>query len=152
MRDDRDPADVAREIIDSNSFMVLGTADADGRPWAAPVWYAPDGYSRFLWVSKPGARHSHNLAARSALAIVIFDSRVTPGEGDAIYMDAEAELVPDDEIDEAMATFSRHGEKSSLPAWTRANVEGEAKHRLYRATASAQFVLDEHDERVPVEL
>ena len=33
----------ARRIIDANSYMTLATADADGRPWATPVWFAPDG-------------------------------------------------------------------------------------------------------------
>jgi hypothetical protein len=109
MRGDQDPAEAAREIIDSNSYMVLGTADAAGRPWASPVWYAPEGYTRFLWVSKPGARHSRNLAARPELGIVIFDSRVPPGHGEGVYMEATAELVPNDQNDEAMATFSRPG-------------------------------------------
>jgi Pyridoxamine 5'-phosphate oxidase len=151
MRDDADPAQAARAIIDSNSFMVLGTANADGRPWASPVWYAPEGYTEFLWVSDPGARHSRNLADRPELAIVIFDSSVPPGHGEGVYMEAVAGLVPDAEIDEAIATFSRH-EASSEEPWTRANVEGDAKHRLYRARASKQFVLNEHDERVPVDL
>jgi hypothetical protein len=151
MRDRRDPVEVAREIVDSNSYMVLGTADAGGRPWACPVWYAPEGYAGFLWASKPGARHSRNLAARPELGIVIFDSSVIPGQGDAIYMEASAAVVAEDEIDEAIATFSRHGARDALPEWTRADVQGDAKHRLYRATATAQFVLDEHDERVRVE-
>ena len=30
----------ARAIIDANSYMVLGTADASGLPWASPVWFA----------------------------------------------------------------------------------------------------------------
>ena len=34
--------------------MTLATADADGVPWASPVWYAPDGYSELLWVSQAG--------------------------------------------------------------------------------------------------
>ena len=58
-----DYADSARAIIDRNAYMVLGTADADGTPWASPVWFATAGYSEFVWVSKPGTRHSRNLAA-----------------------------------------------------------------------------------------
>ncbi len=45
--------------------MTLGTADEGGTPWVSPVWYAPDGYTEFLWVSDPEARHSRNLAARA---------------------------------------------------------------------------------------
>jgi nitroimidazol reductase NimA-like FMN-containing flavoprotein (pyridoxamine 5'-phosphate oxidase superfamily) len=42
---------VARAIIDGNRYMVLGTADADGRPWVTPVYYAPSGYAELYWVS-----------------------------------------------------------------------------------------------------
>jgi hypothetical protein len=48
----RDLAVLAREIIDANRYMTLATADGEGRPWAAPVWYAHRGYTDFLWVSK----------------------------------------------------------------------------------------------------
>jgi predicted pyridoxine 5'-phosphate oxidase superfamily flavin-nucleotide-binding protein len=33
-------AECARRIIDANSYATLATADADGRPWATPVWFA----------------------------------------------------------------------------------------------------------------
>ena len=70
--------------------MTLATADAAGVPWASPVWYAPRGYSELFWVSYPDARHSRNLAERPQLSIVIFDSTVAPGHGQAVYMEAEA--------------------------------------------------------------
>ena len=35
--------DAARAIVEANRFMTLATADADGVPWASPVWFAPDG-------------------------------------------------------------------------------------------------------------
>ena len=31
---------MARAIIESNRYMVLGTADEDGVPWVTPVWFA----------------------------------------------------------------------------------------------------------------
>ena len=65
--------DTARAIIDANTYLTLATAGADGQPWASPVWYAHADYREFLWVSRPDARHSQNLAARAQLAIVIFD-------------------------------------------------------------------------------
>ena len=59
-------------------YMTLATADADGVPWASPVWYATEDGRDFYWVSDPGARHSRNIAQRPEIAIVIFDSTVTP--------------------------------------------------------------------------
>ena len=32
---------IARRVIDSNQFITIGTADEEGVPWVAPVWYAP---------------------------------------------------------------------------------------------------------------
>ena len=73
--EEHDWSALARELIDGGRFMALGTADADGRPWVSPVWYAPAEYRELFWVSKPGARHSSNISARPEVAIVIFDAR-----------------------------------------------------------------------------
>ena len=35
---------LARGIVDSNLYATLATADAEGRPWASPVWFAHEGY------------------------------------------------------------------------------------------------------------
>lgn len=137
----------AQEIIDANRFMTLATAGADGRPWASPVWYAPDG-GTFLWVSKPAARHSRNLAERPDVGIVIFDSSRRPGDTSALYLEAVAEEI----APQAIEVFSRYGVAQELPPWTEADVTAPARHRLYRATVSQAYVLDDHDERIPVAL
>lgn len=43
-----DLEELARTIIDSNMYMVLGTADESGQPWVSPVYYASAGYKEFL--------------------------------------------------------------------------------------------------------
>jgi nitroimidazol reductase NimA-like FMN-containing flavoprotein (pyridoxamine 5'-phosphate oxidase superfamily) len=144
-----DPEATARAVIESNRYLTLGTADADGLPWVSPVWYATEDGRHFYWVSSPDARHSGNIAARPQVSIVIFDSQVTPGSAEAVYMSAVAEQVVDD-LDAGLAVFNARGEAQGLRPWTRADVQPPAKHRLYRAVAREQFVLDLHDERVPV--
>ncbi len=42
--------------------------------------------------------------------------------------------------------------EQGLPVWTRDKVLPPAKHRLYRAMVHEHFVLDDHDERLPVTL
>jgi len=37
--------DIAREILRARSYVVLATADADGVPWASPVWFAMESYA-----------------------------------------------------------------------------------------------------------
>ena len=65
-----DRAAAARAIIDEIFFMTLATVDAQGVPWATPVWFAHAEYSEFLWVSRPDTRHSQNIAATAPIAIV----------------------------------------------------------------------------------
>ena len=149
MSDPTDLPALARSIIDTNRYMTLATADGDGTPWASPVWYAPADYRDFYWVSRPEATHSRNLAVRPHLAIVIFDSHEAGG-WKALYLSATAEQVAD--VDDGIEIFSRHGEAQGLRRWTRDDVLAPARHRLYRATASEVFVLDPHDERIPVSL
>jgi nitroimidazol reductase NimA-like FMN-containing flavoprotein (pyridoxamine 5'-phosphate oxidase superfamily) len=143
-------AETARRLIDEGRYMTLATADGEGRPWASPVWYAHDGYRDFVWVSKPDARHSANLADRQEAAIVIFDSHRVPGETEAVYVEAKAAEVADGDLDAGIEIFSRRSEAQGLAAWTRDDVTGGAAHRLYRAVASAQYLLGENDRRVPV--
>ena len=86
--------------------MTLATADADGAPWASPVWFAHEQYETFLWMSRPGARHSRNIAARREIAIVIFDSTVSPHQRNAVYVEAAAAIVPDAELADAVAVYA----------------------------------------------
>jgi nitroimidazol reductase NimA-like FMN-containing flavoprotein (pyridoxamine 5'-phosphate oxidase superfamily) len=135
-----------REIVDAGSYMVLGTADADGRPWASPVWYAPDAYREFFWVSAPEVRHSRNIAARPEISIVIFDSRVRPGSGQAVYMTATAEQVAEDE-ERGMEIFSRRARAQGIEReWTVADVQPPSPIRLYRATVTEHSMLDKSDQ------
>jgi hypothetical protein len=146
-----DPAARAREIINSNQYLTLATADAEGRPWASPVWFAHDGYPHFLWVSRPDARHSRNLASRPEVAIVVFDSTVAIGTGDAVYAEAAAARLDGPVAAGPIEAFSRRSLECGGRAWTPDDVGPGAALRLYRATASALFILGENDERIAVD-
>ena len=54
-------------LLAANKYMVLATADADGVPWATPVYFAPRDESRLYWVSSPDSRHSRNIAVRATV-------------------------------------------------------------------------------------
>jgi nitroimidazol reductase NimA-like FMN-containing flavoprotein (pyridoxamine 5'-phosphate oxidase superfamily) len=156
-RDERTPADVVREIIDGNLYMVLGTADETGRPWASPVYFAHAGYGELLWVSSPDATHSRNIAVRPEVGIVVFDSRAAIGTGQGVYMTAVAQAVPSDEVERGIAVFSRRSQAHGGAPWTAADVEteGDSAIRLYRATVAAHSILAKDgrpDHRIPVEL
>jgi nitroimidazol reductase NimA-like FMN-containing flavoprotein (pyridoxamine 5'-phosphate oxidase superfamily) len=152
MSDERDLEGIGRAIIDANLYMVLGTADENGRPWVSPVYYAPAGYREFFWVSSPDATHSRNLVARPEVSIVVFDSSVPISTGQGVYMSATARELVGDERAEAIETFSRRTLAHGGREWTLEDVQSPARLRLYRATAGDQYVLGERDRRVPVSL
>jgi nitroimidazol reductase NimA-like FMN-containing flavoprotein (pyridoxamine 5'-phosphate oxidase superfamily) len=147
-----DAADDAKRIIDANLYMTLATADAEGRPWASPVWFAHEGLTHFVWVSKPEARHSRNLATRPQVGIAIFDSSAGPGEAEAVYVEAEAEQLEGAEEERSVAVFTGRSEALGWPSWSVEDVRTPAAVQLYRATASALFVLGANDERIAVDL
>lgn len=142
MSAEQDLAAIARNIIDSNMYMTLGTADETGIPWVSPVYYAPAGYSEFFWVSSPEARHSRNLAVRPELSIVVFDSRAPIGTGQGAYMAAVAEEVTGAELIRGIEIFSRRSVEHGAREWTPDDVSETSSIRLYRATASEHFVVD----------
>ena len=151
-RGESDPAATAKAIIDANLYMVLGTADERGQPWVSPVYYAPVDYREFIWVSRPETLHSHNLLGRPEISIVIFDSSVPISTGQGVYMAATAEEVTGDERVPALDVFSRRTLGHGGREWTLEDVEPPAEIRLYRATASAHYILGSIDRLVPVDL
>ena len=153
MGDER--AGQARDIIGRIAYMVIGTADADGAPWATPVYFATDGDGDFYWVSSHEARHSRNISARPQVGIVIFDSTVPIGTGQGVYIEARAQQVDGAELDRALEVFSVRSIAHGGRAWTHDDVQGDTLIRMYRATALSYSMLakdGQPDHRVPVEL
>ena len=138
-----DFTDMAKGIIESNRYMVLGTADEGGMPWTTPVWYAQTGFRQFLWVSSPDRRHSRNVTARADVSMVIFDSTVAVGSARAVYLAARAEELSGAELEHAIGVFDAAGRAQGLRrGWTLDDVVAPAPYRLYRATVSQHWVLD----------
>jgi hypothetical protein len=148
---DLDPAAVARAIIDANLYMVVGTADAGGRPWVSPVYYAPAGYRQFLWVSAPDSKHSRNIRTRPEVGVVIFDSTVPISTGQGVYMSAVAEELEGDGLTERIELFSQRSVGHGGRPFTANDVRAPSTLRLYRATAHDHYVLEtDVDRRIPV--
>jgi Pyridoxamine 5'-phosphate oxidase len=141
----------AREILSSNLYLTLATADEDGRPWASPVYYASEDYADFYWVSDPAARHSRNLAVRPRASAVVFDSKVPINTGQAVYMALLAEQVGESELERGIAIFSRVSVSHGGGEMTVADVTAPARLRLYRATATDWWELDATDRRIAVD-
>ncbi|MFC0106332.1 pyridoxamine 5'-phosphate oxidase family protein [Kibdelosporangium aridum] len=134
--------EIARAVLDANSFMTLATADESGMPWASPVWFATENYREFYWLSSPTARHSENLAVRPELSIVVYDSTARPLEGQAVYMTGTAVQVPESDLEPALRVYSGVSVRSGLKEYSIDNVTGDARLRLYRATVTEHYILD----------
>lgn len=141
MSQDGQLADLGREVIDSNRYMAIGTADESGHPWVTPVWFASEDYRHFHWVSSPEARHSQNIAARPDVAIAIYDSSRAPGTAEAVYMSGRAGELTGDELERGLKVFDRISRQDIDRAWVLTDVQAPSPFRLYRATAEEHFVL-----------
>ena len=131
--------EMARQVIDGNKYMTLGTIGPDGRPRVSPVYFTHVGYRDFYWVSSPEAVHSLNVEERPAVSAVIFDSTVRAGHGRAVYLTGRARRVPDAELPERCEVAFRDiaGARPFGPE----ELSGPADLRLYLLPADA---LDVH--------
>lgn len=148
-------AGMVRQIIEANRYLVLATADASGRPWSSPVYFAHVRFTEFCWVSSPDATHSRNIAVRPEVGIVVFDSRAAIGTGQGVYMSAAAKLLDDDAVAPSIEAFSRRSVAHGGYEWTSEDVRPGTGLRLYRATAESHWILakdGEPDHRIPVPL
>ncbi|WP_426512236.1 pyridoxamine 5'-phosphate oxidase family protein [Dactylosporangium sp. McL0621] len=127
----------ARQMLDENRYVVLGTADADGEPWVSPVFYALDGYATLYWLSDPGTRHSRNLLARPRLSLVVYDSNAPIGGARAVYMSGRAEIVA-----EGLDAYNRGCLAKGAQAFTAEKIAEGGPFRLYRASVDEHWVLD----------
>jgi pyridoxamine 5'-phosphate oxidase-like protein len=143
---------LAKEVVDANLYMTLGTADETGTPWVSPVYFVAAAYREFYWASKTETAHSRNLAERPQVSIVIFDSQVPVYQGRAVYLKAVGAELSAAELDVGIDVYNGPAASRGISRLVREDVEGPAPHRLYRATVSEHYTLDPagHDLRVPV--
>lgn len=146
-----DATKLARSVIDTNFYLTLATADEAGTPWASPVWYAHADYTEFVWISRPQARHSRNLAVRPGVGIVIFDSTAGYGHAQAVYVEADAAQVPGSDLARYVSPYSRRSVDWGSGPLAETDIVAPAQHRMYRAVARAHFVLQSDDRRLPVQ-
>ena len=130
----------ARELLDANSFLTLGTVDPNGRPWTSPVYFAVAGLREFHWISQTDAVHSRNLTERPHVSIVVFDSSVRPYHGRALYASGTARELHGDDLDRGLPAYPGPSDRGAS-ALTRDDVTGSSPYRLYRATATDLWVL-----------
>jgi nitroimidazol reductase NimA-like FMN-containing flavoprotein (pyridoxamine 5'-phosphate oxidase superfamily) len=141
----------AETLINSNSYLTLGTSDLKGHPWTSPVYFAAASVQEYYWESATEARHSRNLVERPQLSIVIFDSTVAPYHGRAVYGIGTAKELSGSDLDRALEIYPRRGDRGATPVLPE-EVSEAAPYRLYRAIASDLWVLCPREPRQPCPL
>lgn len=139
----------AKALLGEHHYLTLATADESGRPWASTVWFCASlGASssdrlavELIWLSRPQAQHSVNLEGRPDVGVSVFDSTQLADSGVGLQFAARAERVPDDEVGDAIAAFSRASVAVGGESWSKAQVEGSAPLRVYRARPLRAYLL-----------
>ena len=153
-----DLAALARTTLTGNRFMVRGTVDPSGRPRVSPVWFSLVDHRVAYWLSSPDAHHSRNIQQRPEVSMVVFDSSADPHTGQAVYLEATAGRVPDDELADACTEAFRDVDDEL--SYTSETLRDEP-FVLYRARITAAEIHVRgrdfgdgtgSDQRVPVQL
>ena len=85
---------IARNVLNTNQYMTLGTVNEAGKPWVSPVVYAFDSSYNLYFVSLPSSSHTKSIKRDPALSVAIFDSHQLNGEGVGLQILGEAQVVP----------------------------------------------------------
>ncbi len=156
-----DDLEIAKQIIAGNIYMTIATASLDGKPWISPVFFAYDKYYNFFWVSNKNSLHSSLIRKNPRIAVVIFDSKATEGNGDGVYLEAEASELEDiQEIDAAMKVLENRVTKDEFKIKKKEEVTKNGVWRIYKAEpkvvsklAEGEYINGQYvDKRVQIEL
>ncbi len=123
---------MARDVIATNRYFVLGTVQPDGHPRTSPVFYNHHEHRAFYWVSSPESQHSRNLARDPRLNAVVFDSSVPPPEIRAVYLTGSAREVPAVELEGEIPLAFAQATARGARAFSLEELSGEGDLRLYR--------------------
>jgi hypothetical protein len=141
----------AEELLAANLYAVLGTVTPEGRPWTSPVYFASDGLTALYWCSTTDSRHSVNLAANPAVSLAVFDSTVAPYTGRAVYAEGTASILEGADLEHGLSVYPGDASRDAT-SLDLEDVTGDAPWRLYRAVATAVWVLCPRPPRQPCEL
>ena len=61
-----------KQFLADHTTLTLATVAADGRPQAAPLFFAETDELALIFISEQKARHSKNIAANNAVAATIY--------------------------------------------------------------------------------
>ncbi|OGD87969.1 hypothetical protein A3D81_00085 [Candidatus Curtissbacteria bacterium RIFCSPHIGHO2_02_FULL_40_17] len=129
----------AKQIIEKILYITLATISKDGQPWNSPVYCAFDENYNFYWISWRENQHSKNIRDNNRVFIVIYDSTVSEGQGQGVYIQAKAyELNDEKNINNALKYLDgRIGKQDRHKA---SQFQGNMPRRIYKAVPEKAWV------------
>jgi len=129
----------ARRLIEDTLHLTLATADASGKPWSCPVYFAHDQAFTLYWVSFKQTVHSANIRVRPQVGISIL-GEPPDHEGDGVYFDAVATELHDlTEVERAIEVRRTRPQDGKFAVTSPGDVLGDAAWRIYRAVPVAVY-------------
>lgn len=104
---DRRLPEEVRALLERCTTMVLATANADGSPAAAPLFYALAADDTLLFISEERTLHCRNLAARPAVALAVYGEARGWREIQGLQARGVAFPLPEASVPSAQATYLR---------------------------------------------
>ena len=81
------------EILQTIRYVTIATVTPEGQPWNSPVAHILDEDLSLYWASDKNNQHSKNIRSNPTAYAVIYDSTVPEGEGEGVYVQAEAHEI-----------------------------------------------------------
>ena len=169
------------DYLDRHNVMTLASQGAAGVPWAAPVFYARDGFDLFFLSSPDGSRHGRDIGRDAPVAASITEDYALKGMADwrliqGVQLEGRAAPVSgEEETSRAVTAYATkfpftapylkmiagfpnvvaHLERiiATLPGAT--DFAATLENRLYRLTPQAVWLVDNatsFEKRLPVPL
>src|SRR5258706_2384593 len=105
----------AKQIISENIYMTIASASIEGKPWISPVFFAYDDKYNMYWVSSKMSHHSQLIRSNPQVAIVIFNSQASEGDGEGVYFEANIEELSNEaQINDAMNVLNKRVTKDEF--------------------------------------
>lgn len=124
--DTAEEKELIKKIIDFTPYVVIATADKEGKPWNSPVTAAITKDFIVYWSSLLNAQHSKNIAGNPQVFAVICNTEIKR----ALYIQATASIVNDVE-EVALANKLIH-DRINQPPSSSSYLDSEPK-RIYKA-------------------
>ena len=145
------PWDVAKEIIESGTYLSLATTDGN-EPWVNAVFYAHDKNFNLYFASYNDSIHVQNIINNPSAAVAIFDSHIVPGQhkGQGVQIRANCYRVIGKELEEAIEVlYSKRFPNPEEYASRDLSVEhfsqpdsGDRTDHIYKITPQKIYILD----------